>query len=197
MKRTLVAISLAVFLVAVPAACAQEEGTEHGQIGVFGSYFRSPQTHTNFAGLGGRFSLNAAQPLQFEGELSYDFSQVFTEGFTSPSSGSVTFVPSNIRVLHGLFGPKLQTRGPVRLFATLKGGFTNYRFDTRPAGFTTFTSSVQGLRTDNVNGLLYPGGGMEAHLGPLGLRFDIGDEIYFNNGAHHGLRLTFGPILRF
>ena len=65
------------------------------------------------------------------------------------------------------------------------------------ANFTTFTSSVEGLRGDNVNGLLYPGGGMEAHLGPLGLRFDVGDEIYFNNGAHHGLRLTFDPIIRF
>jgi hypothetical protein len=197
MKRILVALSLGMFLAAAPFASAQEEGNEHVQIGMFGSYFRSPQTQTNFAGLGGRLGLTVAGPLQLEGEMSYDFAQVFTEGFTDPSSGSVTFVPSDLRVLHGLFGPKLQTRGPVRLFATLKGGFTNYRFDSRPAGFGSFTSSVQGLRADNVNGLLYPGAGMEAHIGPLGLRFDIGDEIYFNNGAHHGLRITFGPILRF
>jgi len=193
MKRMLVVFLLGIFL--VPLARAQE--SEHGQIGAFGSYFHSPQTQTNFAGLGGRFSLNAAGPLQFEAEMSYDFAQVFTEGFTSPTSGAVFLVPSDLRVLHGLFGPKLQTRGPVRLFATLKGGFTNYRFDPRPAGFGTFTSSVQNLRAGNVNGLLYPGGGLEAHIGPLGLRFDLGDEIYFNNGAHHGLRLTFGPILRF
>jgi hypothetical protein len=197
MKRILIALSLATALLAAPAARAQEEGPEHVQIGAFGSYFRSPQTHTNFGGLGGRFGFNVAGPLQLEAEMSYDFSQVFTEGFSSPASGSVTFVPSNLRVLHGLFGPKIQTRGPVRLFATLKGGFTNYRFDSRPAGFTTFTSSVEGLRTDNVNGVLYPGVGAEAHLGPLGLRFDVGDEIYFNSGAHHGVRVTFGPILRF
>jgi hypothetical protein len=197
MKRILITVSLAAFLAAVPAVRAQGEGGEHGQVGVFGSYFRSPQTHTNFAGLGGRLALTARGPLQFEAEMSYDFSQVFTEGFTNPSTGSVTFVPSSLRVLHGLFGPKLQTSGPVRLFVTVKGGFTNYRFDSRPAGFATFTSSVEGLRTDNVDGVLYPGAGMDAHLGPLGLRFDIGDEIYFNNGAHHGLRLTFGPILRF
>ena len=197
MRRILTALALAMLLLAVPAVRAQEEGYERVQIGAFGSYFRSPQTHTNFAGLGGRFALTASGPLQFEGEMSYDVSQVFTEGFTSPTSGSVAFAPSNLRVLHGLFGPKLQTRGPVRLFATVKGGFTNYRFDPRPAGFATFTSSVQGLRAENVNFLLYPGGGAEAHIGPLGLRFDLGDEIYFNNGAHHGLRITFGPILRF
>jgi hypothetical protein len=197
MKRILVVLSLGILLAAAPSVSAQEGGYEHVQIGIFGDYFHSPQTGTNFGGLGGRFAVTAVGPLQFEGEMSYDFSQVFTEGFTDPSSGSVTFVPSNLRVLHGLFGPKLQTRGPVRFFATLKGGFTNYRFDSRPVGFTTFTSSVEGLRTDNVNGLLYPGGGMEAHIGPLGLRFDIGEEMYFNQGIHHGLRLTFGPILRF
>jgi hypothetical protein len=196
MRRMIVALLLGALLAAVPPARAQEGGNEHVQIGVFGSYFRSPQTHTNFAGLGGRFGVTAKGPLQLEAEMSYDFSQVFTEGFTSPA-GTVSFVPSNLRVLHGLFGPKLQTSGPVRLFATVKGGFTNYRFDARPAGFGTFTSSVDGLRTGNINGLLYPGGGMEAHLGPVGLRFDIGDEMYFNDGVHHGLRLTFGPILRF
>ena len=193
MKRILFLLLLGACL--VPVARAQE--VEHGQIGAFGSYFRSPQTQTNFAGLGGRFSLNTSQPLQFEAEMSYDFAQVFTEGFTSPTTGSVTLAPSDIRVLHGLFGPKLQTGGPVRLFVTLKGGFTNYRFDPRPVTFATFTSSVEGLRTSNVNGLLYPGAGLEAHLGPLGFRLDIGDEIYFNNGAHHGLRIAFGPILRF
>jgi hypothetical protein len=31
----------------------------------------------------------------------------------------------------------------------------------------------------------------------VGLRFELGDEIYFNNGAHNNLRITFGPILRF
>jgi hypothetical protein len=44
---------------------------------------------------------------------------------------------------------------------------------------------------------LYPAGGLEASLGPVGLRFELGDDIYFNNGAHNNLRITFGPILRF
>jgi hypothetical protein len=38
---------------------------------------------------------------------------------------------------------------------------------------------------------------MEPALGPLGLRLELGDEIYFNDGAHNNLRITFGPIFRF
>ena len=117
--------------------------------------------------------------------MSYDFNRVFTEGFTDTSGGTVTATNSNIRVLHGLFGPKLQTSGPVKLFVTVKGGFANFRFDPTPASFSTFTSSVNNLRADNVNAALYPGGGVEAFLGPIGLRAEVGDEIIFVNGAHH------------
>jgi hypothetical protein len=56
---------------------------------------------------------------------------------------------------------------------------------------------VTDLRARNVNGVLYPGGGLDAHLGPIGLRLDVGDEIYFNSGAHHNLRVAFGPMIRF
>jgi hypothetical protein len=61
----------------------------------------------------------------------------------------------------------------------------------------TFLSSVNGLRADNVTGVLYPGGGLRAHLGPVGLRLDIGDEICFNHGTHDNLRVAFGPVFRF
>ena len=54
-----------------------------------------------------------------------------------------------------------------------------------------------GIRTSNLNAALYPAGGAEATLGPLGLRLELGDLIYFNDGEHTNLRLTFGPILRF
>jgi hypothetical protein len=29
------------------------------------------------------------------------------------------------------------------------------------------------------------------------LRLEFGDLIYFNEGAHNNLRITFGPIVRF
>jgi hypothetical protein len=178
----------------VPAALAQD----HGQVGIYGDYFRMSQTSTNMAGLGGRFSLNATQSLALEAEMSYDFEQAFTEGFTNTTTGSVTLQRTNLRLLQGLFGPKLQTpHGPIRAFLTVKGGFINFRLDPRPATFATFASTAGNLRSSDVSGVLYPGGGLEAHLGPLGLRLDIGDEIYFNDGAHHNLRVAFGPFIRF
>jgi hypothetical protein len=48
-----------------------------------------------------------------------------------------------------------------------------------------------------VTGVFYPGAGLEGHLGPLGLRLDAGDEMYFTGGTHHNLRMEFGPIIRF
>ena len=102
-----------------------------------------------------------------------------------------------MRILHGMVGPKLQTSGPVRVFVTVKGGFTNFRFDPRPATFSTFTSSVDNLRAGNVNATFYPGGGVEAFLGPIGLRVDVGDEIIFAHGAHHNWRMPGGSLVKF
>ena len=79
----------------------------------------------------------------------------------------------------------------------MKGGFVNFRFDPRPASFNTFTSSVDNLRANNVSGTFYPGGGVEAFLGPIGLRLDVGDEMFFANGVHHNWKASFGPQIRF
>lgn len=182
----------AALIVLAPVAYAQD----HGEVGVFGSYYRQQTTKTNFAGLGARVGFGARH-VQLEAEMSYDFTQAFTEGFQNNTTGSVTLTRSNFRVLDGLIGPKVQFGGPVKLFATVKGGIINYRFDPVPATFGNFTSSVSSLRTNNVSGVLYPGAGAEAFLGPIGFRLDVGDEIYFRNGAHNGLRVTFGPTIRF
>jgi hypothetical protein len=176
-----------------PMAQAQD----HAEVGVFVDYFKLHETGTNFVGLGGRAAVNVAKHVQLEAEMSYDFNRAFTEGFSNTGGGTITTSNSNIRVLHGLFGPKFQTTGPVRLFVTVKGGFENFRFDPRPASFSTFASSVDNLRTNNVNAALYPGGGVEAFLGPIGLRLEVGDEIFFANGAHNNWKVTFGPQLRF
>lgn len=176
-----------------PLAHAQN----HAEVGAFVDYFRLGEARTNFVGLGGRAAVNVAQHVQIEAEMAYDFNKVFTEGFTDTTGGTVTTQNSNIRVLHGLFGPKFQTSGPVRVFVTVKGGFTNFRFDPTPASFSTFTSSVSNLRANTVDGTLYPGGGVEAFLGPIGLRLEVGDEIIFVNGAHNNWKVSFGPQLRF
>jgi hypothetical protein len=89
------------------------------------------------------------------------------------------------------------THGHFRPFATLKAGVIDFRLSGSLLPYSGVVSSVLGLRTSNLNAALYPGGGIEASLGPVGLRFEAGDEIYFNHGAHNNLRITFGPILRF
>jgi hypothetical protein len=192
MKRFAFFIATCAIILSAQPARAQN----HVEVGAFVDYFRLHQTGTNFVGLGGRAGINVSPYVQLEAEMSYDFNRVFTEGF-SDTTGTITTAGSNLRVLHGLFGPKLQTKGPVKVFVTVKGGFANFRFDSRPASFNTFTSSVDNLRTDNVSGVLYPGGGLEAFLGPFGLRAEVGDEIIFSNGAQHNWKVTFGPTIRF
>jgi hypothetical protein len=185
------------FLVAGLGIAPVTHAQNHAEVGAFVDYFRLGETGTNFVGLGGRAGVNVARHVQLEAEMAYDFNRVFTEGFTSTSGGTITTTNSNIRVLHGLFGPKLQTSGPVRAFVTVKGGFANFRFDPTPASFSTFTSSVNNLRANNVDGVVYPGGGVEAFLGPIGLRLEVGDEIVFANGARNNWKVSFGPQLRF
>jgi len=73
----------------------------------------------------------------------------------------------------------------------------NTHLSGAPATIGTFFSDVQDLRDNNVMGSLYPAGGIEGRLGPIGLRLDVGDEIYFNHGAHNNLRAAFGPYIRF
>jgi hypothetical protein len=177
----------------VPLASAQE--TEHIQVGVFADYFRLGQTDTNFGGLGARVGVVAYRSLKLEGEMSYDFDQAFTER----DNTTLTVRRSGMRVLHGEFGPKvnLGEHFHVHPFVTLKGGFIDFRINNAPATIGTFFSSVDNLRRNNVNGVLYPGGGLEGHFGPLGVRLDIGDEVYFNHGTHNNLRIALGPYIRF
>lgn len=189
-------LSLFILYFAIISFVQTARAQDHGEVGAFVDYFRLHETGTNFVGLGGRAAINVSPYVQLEAEMAYDFNRAFTEGFAD-TTGTITLQNSNIRVLHGLFGPKIQTKGPVRIFLTVKGGFTNFRFDPRAASFSTFTSSVDNLRTNNVSGALYPGGGVEAFLGPFGLRADVGDEIIFSNGAHHNWKVTFGPQIRF
>jgi hypothetical protein len=194
MRRVVLLFVLAALMVPVGAA---QEGF---QVGAYGDYFRVSQTKTNMAGVGARVTDRIFPHVMLEGEISYDFKQAFAEGFTNTNvvPPTLTVVNSNLKVLHGLFGPKLVAgHGAIRPFVVLKGGFVNFRLDPRPASFATFTSSVDNLRSNNVSGTLYPGGGLEGHLGPVGLRFEVGDEIYFAGGAHHNPRVSFGPFIRF
>jgi hypothetical protein len=194
MKRVAFLFFLASCL--VPLASAQDK--EHVQVGFFADYLNLSQTHTNFGGVGARLGFQLYKEVKLEGEMSYDFDQAFSEGFTDTTTGTVSIQRTGMRVLHGEFGPKVNIgHHAIQPFVTLKGGFIDFRINNAPATLGTFFSSVDGLRANNVNGVLYPGGGLQGHLGPIGLRLDVGDEIYFNHGTHHNLRVAFGPTFRF
>jgi hypothetical protein len=181
----------------VPLASAQE--TEHFQFGVNADYLRLSQTETNFAGVGARLGVLAFRNIKLEAELNYDFDQAFTEGFTNNGVGSVSVRRTGMRILHGEFGPKvnLGEHWHVHPFVQLKGGFMDFHFSNRAATIGNFFSDVSNLRANNVVGVFYPGGGLEGHLGPVGVRLDIADEMYFSHGTHNNLRISLGPYIRF
>lgn len=187
---------IALFLLLCGVVASPSFAQDHATVGAFADYFRLSQTDTNFAGVGGRLGVGFGRRVMLEGEMSYDFDQVFTERFAN--GGTITVNRSDIRLLHGLFGPKVALgHSNFHPFVTVKGGFVDVRFDAAPATLGSFISSVQTLRDQNWMGSFYPGGGLEGHIGPIGLRLDVGDEIYFNNGAHNNLRASFGPYIRF
>jgi hypothetical protein len=129
-----------------------------------------------------------------EAEMSYDFKRSYTSTFTDGIT--TTAVTSQLRTLHGFFGPKFQTgSGPVRLFLTGKVGFDNFSVTDQnpPAGFTT----AVGLGSGATHFAVYPGGGIEAFAGPFGIRLEAGDDIFFDGGAHNNLRVSVGPQFRF
>jgi len=178
---------------ALPSVAAAQD---HGEVGAFVDYYRFDRStpNINFVGVGGRVAFNVRPTVGLEAEMAYDFRRNFTNTFTD--GVSTVFVNTGVRPLHALFGPKFQTPGPFKVFVTGKVGFVNFSVDNGsiPAGFT---SAVSGVTSGDPRFALYPGGGVEGFWGPFGLRLEVGDEIYFRDGAQNNLRVTFGPQIRF
>ncbi len=191
--------TLIALLLSATASFAQLGNGEHGEIGAYAEYLRfQALDHSNFGGLGGRLSFNLHKTVQLEAEVSYIFRQGFHEDFSNGIPSGVLGSDSQFRAINGLFGPKLQLPWRFRPFVTVKGGFINSEFDPGQGPGPGFTSQINNFRRSNTNGVLYPGGGVEGYWGPLGLRFDVGDEVIFNRRhANHNLRMTFGPHIRF
>jgi hypothetical protein len=186
------------FCLAVPSFLMAQNTNDHGEVGVFADYLRlsQPNPAINFVGIGGRIGFNVHPNIMLEAEMSYDFKRNFTSTF---NNGFTTqLVTTRVRPLTALFGPKFQvgTSGPVRAFVTGKLGFVNFSVSNQnaPSGFV---NSVGGITSGNTRFALYPGGGIEGFWGPIGLRLEAGDEIYFDNGAQNNLKVTFGPHFRF
>ena len=197
MKRYLGIILTSLLFAAPTLVAAQESGrSDHAEVGIFAEYFRfgDPGPTSNYIGLGGRAAFNVHPNVQIEAEMGYDFERNYTSTF---SNGVTTAtVQSRLRTLHGLFGPKFQTgSGPIRLFVTGKVGFENFTLSNQgaPTGFQT----AVGLANGATYFAVYPGGGIEAFAGPIGVRAEIGDNIFMNNGVHNNMRVSFGPQFRF
>ena len=186
MKR--LALVIAIALAFAPAVFAQN----HGELGAFFDYTRLANTSTNFYGVGGRAGFNVAKHAQLEGEFAYDFQQnlncsSINHGLTCTSANTA------LHIIHAAFGPKFQAGTKwFRPFFTVKGGLVNF---STSSSFPTQVGQIpHGGGTDAV---FYPGGGVEIYAGPIGIRGEIGDEIWFNNGANHNLRIMVGPQIRF
>jgi hypothetical protein len=193
MKRCL-GLLIALIFLAAPMLMAQS--SDHVEVGAFVDYFRLSNTSPtrNFVGLGGRAAFNMNSSVQLEAEMAYDFKRNYTSTFTDGVTTAT--VNSSFRTLHGFFGPKFQTgSGPLRIFVTGKVGFDNFSINNQNAP-TGFVNTV-GLTNGATYFAVYPGGGIEAFAGAIGLRAEIGDDIYFHGGAHNNLRVTFGPQVRF
>jgi hypothetical protein len=193
--RKFALIALFVFCLAASPLQAQKRV----EVGVFIDYLDISQTGTNNFGIGGRFGYRVQHDVMLEGEIAYDYGINFSEAYRNVTNGNITAIENtSIGVTHGLFGPKLQPRGGgFRPFATLKAGFMDFRLSPSLIPYGNVIDPILGLRTSNLNAAIYPAGGAEAVLGPVGLRLEAGDELYFNHGSHNNLRITFGPILRF
>ncbi len=187
MKRIALVVILA--MIAAPALLAQQTpDKDHGEIGVFFDGLRLHHANdTNFYGFGGRVGFNVHPNVQLEAEMAYDFARNFTVTTTN-----ATTTTTSLRMINGLFGPKFQigTRA-VRAFVTVKGGILNFSTNHNLSG------QITGINGGDTNGVFYPGGGLEFYASHFGLRAEIGDEMYFDNGANHNLRFTVGPQIRF
>ncbi|HET9283320.1 MAG TPA: hypothetical protein VFR24_15300 [Candidatus Angelobacter sp.] len=199
MKRFAILIALAVCFAAIaPAASAQSSNSDdknHGNFGVYLDFTRLNPADLNMFGVGGRLGINLRPHVVLEGEMAYDFernkSQTINNGVISNT------VRSNLRLLHGLFGLKIQSTGPIRVFGLLKGGFVNFGVGG-PVTAGVINNQINGIVDGDTNGVFYPGGGVEFNAGWFGFRVEAGDEIMFlSNNTTNNFRATAGPQIRF
>jgi hypothetical protein len=175
----------------------QQAPVDRWEVGVFADGFRLSRVkpRVNFVGVGVRAGHYFGRRFALEAEVSYDFERsfntVYTNGFTNIN------VNTPVHLLHGLGGPRFDvTTGRVRLFGEVKAGFIQFGpFTPNPA--SGFTNTIGEVTAGETRFAVYPGGGAEVMFGRLGLRLDIGDDLYFRNGSHTNIKATFGPTFRF
>ena len=185
---------------ALPAAAESHDDHERGTAGVYLDYTRLQDSDSNLFGVGARIGINAHKHFAFEGEFTYDFARESTT--TSCFGSGCTFgifevLKSNTHAFHGLFGPKVQTGGRLRLFAEVKGGFVHFGTETiQTVQGNPLFIPVTGSSSE-THGALFPGGGVEFLKTRWGVRLEAGDEIFWRASATHNFKLMVGPVFRF
>jgi hypothetical protein len=188
MKKVCLLLTVALMFSAAPMVFAQE----HVEVGAYADYLNLRHADQGFWGLGGRVGFGVAPHVMLEADMAYDFAQSFsstnTAGFTTNS---------NLHLWHGTFGPKVYANfGAFRPFVFAKGGFLNFGGGSGNS-VGAFTTQVANFTNGDTNGVFYPGVGFDLHKGAIGFRVEAGDFMYFDRGANHNLRITFGPQFTF
>ena len=194
MRKMSILAVLAAFVMLAPALFAQNDG----EVGALADYTRlgtGGGNALNYVGIGARLSFNVHPNLALEAEGSYDPNRSYA--YTNGTGGTFNTYNANLHIANAMFGPKIQFgTGAFRAFVTVKGGLLTFR-----GGNPSFIGTVNAIPTGETDAVLYPGGGLEAFAGPIGLRLDVGDEINFSSsnagGAHNNLKVSLGPTIRF
>ena len=203
MKRIFL-IAVLISCLSLPAMVIAQNNTESGfkwnhvEVGAFADYFRlSNGSHPiNYVGVGGRVGFNVHPNVALEAEMAYDFERNFTN--ISDTGATTNFVQARVRPIHGLFGPKFQigTSGPIRAFVTAKVGLISFG-SSNASATSGFQSGIGRIADGSSRFAVYPGAGFEVFGGPIGLRLEAGDDIYFLGGARNNLKVSIGPVIRF
>ena len=197
MKRFAILSALVLCIAAfAPAASAQsKDDKNHGNLGLYIDFTRLQPANLNMFGVGGRLGVNVRKHVVLEGEMAYDFERTKVQSLTTGVINST--VRSNLRMLHALFGLKIQTTGPVRVFGLVKGGFVNFGVGG-PVTAGAINNQIGTIVDGDTKPAIYPGGGVEFNFGWLGIRAEAGDEILLLTGGRtNNFRAAIGPQIRF
>lgn len=198
MKRIAGLAILALAFLVPTLVMAQTE--ERGEIGVYADYTRLQHANNaNFWGPAASIGFNLNRWVQLEANMGYQPAQTvtFTGVNTTGTIGSNAFT-SNIRLIEGMFGPKFQVpAGPFKAYVVLKGGFLNFNSSNRNGGAVGFSNAVNHIVDGDTNGVFYPGAGVELGMKHgIGIRAEVGDMMYFDNGANGNLKFMIGPVFK-
>ena len=194
-KRAWLAGILACLTLIGSAYSQSSDDRNHGTLGVYFDYTRLQSADLNLFGIGGRGGFNVHPHIALEGELAYDFERDLPTFCLAPPF-TVDCITSRVHALHGLFGAKVQTTGPVRFFGVAKGGFLHLGTNTS-GGIVAFLNGGNSISGGDTHAVFYPGGGVEFGRGRFAIRLEAGDEMFFANGAHHNFKFMGGPQIRF